>query len=607
MWSGTMEVLLLKITTGCHVAAVKIIGHRHKQYHQNYYIYRMRMNRLMEGKFIVNGKCVNKEIIILSWFTHKSAPQTLEVLVWLKRCIKLKMAEHNGIISTEEEYGDEMYQEPFPSEAFSPPDPASMNGDVEDGPDVVEVPQDSPRVDAFPQEEGEIPAEPLAAEVPETMEDPENNEQKGELEKEKVNKPKAVPDKNYRAGPQAEGQRKGYRLFQKPDVMAVNGGVRKLIELKGNIKLKPRIRDPIKRVFEDKSACCFAPSKRGFYLHFRTCVVSKESIWAGNAGQRVKTPYLTMLKEDPEVVLRPTMSDDTIWLAKEIINVTHQCEAELDILWASFGTTRCHQSCLKEEVLRMAACLSVLMRSGVSISHYQDLATLDEVWDRMPSVGKKLLQRMEEAAQRDIVFQISCNDPSLASTMCHAATLRKQSSKLLKRYRDQETELREKIEKMNNRGLEYLRLSVFDALMYGLNRNVQRCEQLFWSSTMRRYALKVQNRRYLYINGLTRDEAAVPTLDEGHSSALNLEAPAVRHGGDRGRSSGEVNPVLEEGARVDDGVDQPALAIPWHVEHGHRGDQGRPRSPRGERGVNPRSERRTVDLRDHIKQKERRQ
>ena len=533
--------------------------------------------------------------------------------MYLEKVHKDKMAEYNGTASAEEDYGDEVYQEPFPSEAFSPPNQASVDDEVgvdvdDDAQDVMEVPQESPGGDVIPQEEGEIPAEdPAAAEMPEAVEEPENKEKKGELEKEKVVKPKVVMDKNHRPGPLAEGQKKGYRLFQKPEGTVVNGGVRKLIELKANIRLKPKVRDPIKKVSEEKSACCYAPSKRGFYLHFRTCVPSKTAIWAGNGSQRVKTPYLTMLREDPEVVLRPSLSDDTMGLATEIIRVTHQCEAELDILWSSFGTTRCHQSCLKEEVLRMAACLSVLMRSGVSINHYKDLASLDEVWDRAPNLGKKLLQRMEDAIQREVVFQISCNDPYLVSTMCHAATLRRQSSKLLKRYRDQETELRGKVERMNDRGLEHLRLSVFDALMYGLNRNVQRAEQLFWNVTMRRYILKIQNRRYLNIFGVTRDEADVPTLDEGHSSVLNLELPMSKQGGERGQKHpGEVNPGADGLAKVDDGVDQPALALPWSVDHGHRADQGRPRSPRGERGVNPRSERRTVDLRDHIKQKERR-
>ena len=521
--------------------------------------------------------------------------------------IEMAEAEYNGVASPEEDYGDEVYQEPFPSEAFSPPNPESVGGEVEGGPDIVEIPPDSPRVDSALQEEGEIPDEPLTGEALDTLDKPESNEQKGELEKERIIKPKVVTDKSHQAGPQTKDLKKGYRLFQKPNGMAINGGVRKLIELKGGIKLKPRVRDPIKRVSEDKATCCYAPSKRGFYLHFRTCLASKVSIWEGNAGQRAKIPYLTMLQEDPEVVLRPILSDDSMWLAKEIIKVTNQCEAELDILWASFGTTRCHQSCLREEVLRMGACLSVLMKSGVSITHYKDLASLDEVWDRAPNIGKKMLQRMEEAAQREVVFQISCNDPYLVSTMCHAATLRKQSSKLLKRYQEQEAELRDWVEKMNDKGLEHLRLSIFDALMYGLNRNVQRCEQLFWNSTMRRYVLKIQNRRYINILGLTRHEADIPTLEEGHSSVLNLEAPAIRHGGDKGRrESGEINPEPAGVARGDDGVDQPALALPWNVEHGQRGEQGRPRSPRGERGANHRSERRTGDLRDHIKQKERR-
>ena len=142
---------------------------------------------------------------------------------------KGKMAEYNGIASAEEDYGDEVYQEPFPSEAFSPPNQASVDDEVgvdvdDDAQDVMEVPQESPGGDVIPQEEGEIPAEdPAAAEMPEAVEEPENKEKKGELEKEKVVKPKVVMDKNHRPGPLSEGQKKGYRLFQKPEGTVVNG------------------------------------------------------------------------------------------------------------------------------------------------------------------------------------------------------------------------------------------------------------------------------------------------------------------------------------------------------------------------------------------------
>ena len=520
------------------------------------------------------------------------------------------MAENNCITPNEEDFGDELYKEPFASEAFSPPNHVPMDEEADDCVEVVGDGQGGSEGEPGPPGvEVEAAEEPEAAEVPEDGEDSGNRERKDELEKRTVTKTKPTPERNQQVGTQQADQRKdkGYQLFQKHEGPVVNGGVRKLIELKGNLKLKARVRDPIKRISEDKSPCCFAPVKRGFYLHFRTCVAAKTSIWLGNGAQRVKAPYLTMLNHDPEEVLRPTLlSNGLMGLAAEIIKVTHQCESELEILWGSFGTTRCHQSCIREECLRMASCLSVLMRSGVSINHYKDLGTLDEVWDRAPNVGKRMIHRMEEAAQQNLVFQISCSDPYVVSPACHATSLRRQSSKLLKRYRDKESELRGKFERLNEMGLDHLRVSVFDALMYGLNRNVQRAEQLFWNASMRRYVLKIQNRRYLNIFGLTRDESpGVPTLEEGYSSALNLEAPAGRPGG--GRTSGEVNQGPDDLVEVDEGVDQPALTVPWNAEYGHKGDQGRSHSPRGDRGGHQRSERRTTDLRDHIKQKERRQ
>ena len=47
--------------------------------------------------------------------------------MYLEEVYKDKMAEYNGNVSAEEDYGDEVYQEPFPSEAFSPPNQASVD------------------------------------------------------------------------------------------------------------------------------------------------------------------------------------------------------------------------------------------------------------------------------------------------------------------------------------------------------------------------------------------------------------------------------------------------------------------------------------------------
>ena len=136
------------------------------------------------------------------------------------------MAENNCITPNEEDFGDELYKEPFASEAFSPPNHVPMDEEADDCVEVVGDGQGGSEGEPGPPGvEVEAAEEPEAAEVPEDGEDSGNREKKDELEKGTVTKTKPTPERNQRVGTQQVDQRKdkGYQLFRKHEGPAVNG------------------------------------------------------------------------------------------------------------------------------------------------------------------------------------------------------------------------------------------------------------------------------------------------------------------------------------------------------------------------------------------------
>ena len=471
---------------------------------------------------------------------------------------------------------------------------------------ILDPPEQGGEVEEHPEADGGA-AQAEAAGEETSQPASETKEKKGEIERKKTKRPRPSGDRSHQ--PVTKESKKSYKLFHRGEQGPHPGGMRKQIESKLNTKLRPRVRDPVKQIIEQKAMCCFTASLHGHYLHFRSCISSKGAMWSGIGAQRCKVAYLDMWRLEPEKILRPTLSGESFALGAEIVKTIHQLEGEIDVLWNNFVATRCGQSCIKPECIRMAACLSILMRSGVSIGHYRELDQLDVIWSQNVELGQRMIKKFEEAENKKIPFQISCNNPYFGATICHAAKLRKQVGKLLRKAKDKEGQLLVRLERLADTGLDHIELSMIDTLMWGLNRNVQKCDQLFWGVHMRRYVLKVQGRRFINIQGLTKEEADVSVLEEGGVRALDLEWHPTRAGEDLMREP--LNEVDREGDWPDgeygeyEGEDAPALEVPLSggevgpsqgpMVNGVRDRRDQPQGPERRNGN---------DLRQHLRSKE---
>ena len=468
---------------------------------------------------------------------------------------------------------------------------------------ILEQPDQEGEVEANPEtNDGAPQAEAVGEEAgPSTSG---TKERKGEVEKKKTKRPQPSGDRSHQ--PATKESKKSYKLFHRGEQGPHPGGMRKLIETKLNTRLRPRVRDPVKQQVDgQKAMCCFTASLHGHYLHFRSCISSKGAMWSGSGAHRCKVAYLDMWRNEPEKILRPTLSGESFSLGSEICKTIHQLEGELDVLWNNFVATRCSLSCIRPECLRMAACLSVLIRSGVSIGHYRELDQLDVIWSQNVELGQRMIKKFEEAEQKKIAFQMSCNNPYFGAAICHAAKMRKQVSKLLRKAKDKEGHLLLRLERLADAGLDHIELSMIDTLMWGLNRNVQKCDQLFWGVQMRRYVLKVQGRRFINIHGLTKEESDVSVFEEGGVRALDLEWHPTRAGDGIMR---EAPNEVDQGGDWPDGEyggeDAPALEVPRNGEVGPiQGQVANGVRDRRDQPLGP-ERRNGNDLRQHLRSKE---